>query len=242
MLLSSPSSSCIGDRAAISVPASSSSPSSSSSLWHCWLNSPCFTQMTLNAFVVSLQGKKKEKKKQTYRSPHLLCECGLHSAAYNVGLSQMSSLPVPLDRRAPSPSRLLGEKSGQFGGFRMCLHFLSTPSFFPSASSRSRSDSSDTCRAEQSRASGTAASALTQDSRTAASWEQLTGKYFFFKQPRSQSILHHPKNAAEKNPVGFYFFFIFFLCIYFFIVVWGFSVFISLWCCGQVLVNFIMSC
>ena len=219
VLLSSPSSSCIGDRAAISVPASSSS-SSLASLWHCWLNSPCFAQMTLNAFVVSLQGKKEERKKK--HIGHLI-------SCASAGFTRQPITSV-YPRCHPSQSHLTGvrhphpgcwvKKVGRGSGVFVCgFTFSQLPPFSPLRAlgvGRPAVIPAEQSRAEKSRASGTAASALTQDSRTAASWVQLTGKYFFLEQPRSQSILHHPKNAAEKNPVGFYYYYYYFFYIFFF--------------------------
>lgn len=105
----------------------------------------------------------------------------------------MSSLPIPLDRHAPSPSRLLGEKVGS-SGFHIWLHFFSTPSFLPEPRSRSVGHKSQLLYL---RRASRAAFHPQQDSRTAANWRKI----LFTAREVNTSFISW--NAAEKNPVGF---------------------------------------
>lgn len=114
----------------------------------------------------------------------------------------MSSLPIPLDRHAPSPSRLLGEKVGS-SGFHIWLHFLSTPSFSLRASESvgQQSQLPHTC-AEHPQPlrfilppPPPPPPPLTGQSHC-SKLRGADGKYFL--QPRSQSILHQLKCCWEE--------------------------------------------
>lgn len=130
----------------------------------------------------------------------------------------MSSLPIPLDRHAPSPSRLLGEKVGS-SGFHIWLHFLSTPSFSLRASESvgQQSQFPHTCAEHPHPLRFILPPPLTGQSHC-SKLRGADGKYFL--QPRSQSILHQLKCCWEE--AGRFFFVV--------VVVWAFALMIRSWC------------